>query len=97
MYNGDIISICICIKERLKQWVNNYIFLVPNAFHHKASTFKVFKRKKIHFTKINSRFQAREKKHFIESDGQKRDRSVILERTIYLEMNNTEFWSVDSE
>ena len=58
MHNGNIISICICIKERLKQLVNNYIFLVPNAFHHiKASTFKVFKRKKSISQKLTQDFR----------------------------------------
>ena len=99
MYNGNIISNCICIKERLKQWVNNYIFLVLNAFHHvQASTFKVFKRKKVHFTtKIDLKFQASEKIHFIKSDSQNGTRSSILERSICLEMNKTEFLSEGSE
>lgn len=61
------------------------------------TSFKVFKNNKVYFRKINLKFQAREKIHFIESDDQKRTRSVILERTIYLEMNKVEFWSVNSE
>ena len=61
------------------------------------SSFKDFKSNKVHFTKINSRFQAREKIHFIESDDQNRTRSSKIERSIYLEVNKTEFWSVNSE
>lgn len=59
--------------------------------------FKVVKNNNVYSRKINLRFQAIEKKHFIESDGQQSGRSGILERTIYLEMNKTEFWSVNSE
>ena len=61
------------------------------------TSFKDFKSNKVHFTKINSRFQAREKIHFIESDDQNRTRSSKIERSIYLEVNKTEFWSVNSE
>ncbi len=41
--------------------------------------------------------QASEKVYFIKSDSQIRTKSDILARTIYLEMNKTEFWSVNSE
>ena len=61
------------------------------------TSFKVFKNNKVYSKKINLKFHEREKIHFIESDDQKRTRSVILERTIYLEMNKVEFWSVNSE
>ena len=61
------------------------------------TSIKVFKNNKVYSRKINLKFQEREKIHFIESDNQKRTRSVILERTIYLEMNKVEFWSVNSE
>jgi hypothetical protein len=61
------------------------------------TSFKVFKNNKVYSRKINLKFQEREKIHVIESDDQKRTRSVILERTIYLEMNKAEFWSVNSE
>ncbi len=44
------------------------------------SPFKVFKNSKVYSRKINLKFQAREKIHFIESDDQNRTRSVILER-----------------
>ena len=99
MYNGNIISNCICIKERLKQWVNNYIFLVLNAFHHvQASTLKVFKRKKVHFTtKINLKFQANKKILFIKSAYQNGTRSSIVERSIYVQLNKTKFVSESSE
>ena len=125
MHNGNIISNCICIKERLKQWVNNYIYLVLNAFHQvrtafnailskynsnkscksptcpssesRISSFKVFKSNKVHFTKITLLFQASEKIHFNKSDSQNGTRSGILERSICLEMNKTEFLSESSE
>jgi hypothetical protein len=58
---------------------------------------KVFKGRKVDYTKINLKFQASEKIHFIESDGQDRTRNAILERTICLEMNKTEFLREDSE
>jgi len=61
------------------------------------TSFKVSKNNKVYSRKINLKFQEREKIHFIESDDQKRTRSVILEITIYLEMNKVEFWSVNSE
>lgn len=120
-----MISNSNCIKKRLKQPIDNYIFLMLNTFHHvqtafneilakynsnksfkspthppsesQISSFKDFKSNKVHFTKINSRFQAREKIHFIESDDQNRTRSSKIERLIYLEVNKTEFWSVNSE
>jgi hypothetical protein len=126
MHNSHIKRNCNCIKERLKQWVDNYIYLVLNIFRHvqtafnaifskynsnkscksptctcsesQISTFKVFKRKKVHFTtKINLKFQASEKVRFIKSDSQNGTRSSILERSICLEMNKKEFWSESSE
>ena len=44
------------------------------------TSFKVFKNNEVYFRKINLKFQAREKIHFIESDDQNRIRNVILER-----------------
>jgi hypothetical protein len=61
------------------------------------TSFKVFKNNEVYSRKINLKLQAREKIHFIESDDENRTRSGLLERTIYLEMNKTEFWSVNSE
>ena len=101
-----------CITNRLKRWVDNYIFLVLNTLHHVQtafnailskykpnkgfksptrppsesqispfkSPFKVFKNNKVYSRKINLKFQASEKTHFIESDDQNRTRSVTLER-----------------
>ena len=61
------------------------------------TSFKVFKNNEVYFRKINLKFQAREKIHIIESDDENRTKSAILERTIYLEMNKTEFLREGSE
>ena len=61
------------------------------------TSFRGFKNNEVYFRKINLKFQAREKIHIIESDDENRTKSAILERTIYLEMNKAEFWSVNSE
>lgn len=61
------------------------------------TSFKVFKNNEVYFRKINLKFQAREKIHFIESYDENRTKSAILERTIYLEMNKTEFLREGSE
>jgi hypothetical protein len=39
MKNDNIKSNCNCISKCLKRWVDNYIFLVLNAFHHVQTTF----------------------------------------------------------
>src|SRR6188474_3221489 len=51
------------------------------------TSFKVFKNNKVYSRKINLKFQEREKILIIESDDQMRTRGVILERTLYLEVN----------
>ena len=50
------------------------------------TSFSVFKNNEVYFRKINLKFQARKKIHFIESDDENRTKSAILERTIYLEI-----------
>ena len=50
------------------------------------TSFRVFKNNEGYFRKINLKFQARKKIHFIESDDENRTKSAILERTIYLEI-----------
>lgn len=125
MQNDNIKSNWNCISKYLKRWVDNYIFLVLNAFHHVQTTFNailsnykpnkgfksptrtpaespissfnLFKNNKVYSRKTNFRFRASENTYFIESDDEKRTRSSMIERTIYLEVNKTEFWSVDSE
>ena len=78
---------------------SNKSFKLPThpPFESQISSFNDSKNNKVHFTKINSRFQAREKIHIIESDDENRTKSAILERTIYLEMNKTEFLREGSE
>ena len=125
MKNGNMISNFNCIKKHLKRWVDNYIFLVLNAFHHvkiafnailskynsnkisksptndsteyQISSFQVLKSNRVHIRKTNLKVEASEKICFIESDDQNRTRSSILERSICLEMNKTEFLSESSE
>ena len=60
-------------------------------------TQKYFNREKVHITENNLSFQAREKIHFIESDNPNRTRNGKIERTLSLEVNKTEIWSVNSE
>jgi len=69
----------------------------PSPSESQVSSFKIFKSDKVHYKKINLKFQASEKIHFIESDDQNRTRSGKIERSISLEVNKTEFWSVNSE
>jgi hypothetical protein len=59
--------------------------------------FRAFKSNKIHFTERSLIFQASEKIHSIGSDGQNGTRSSIVERSICLEMNKTEFLSESGE
>jgi hypothetical protein len=59
--------------------------------------FKAFKSRKVHFTERNLIFQASEKIHFITSDDQNGTRSSIVERSIRLKMNETEFLSESGE
>lgn len=61
------------------------------------SSFNVFKSNKVHFRKINLKFQVSERIHIFKSDGQKGTRRSILERSICLEMNETEFLTEGNE
>ena len=58
---------------------------------------KGFQKRQCSFEENSRIFQASEKIHFIESDDQNRTRSSKIERSIFLEMNKTDFWSVNSE
>jgi hypothetical protein len=70
------------ILSILSKYYSNKSFKSPThpILEFLISLFKDFKSNKVHFTKINLKFQAREKIHFIESDDQNRTRNVILER-----------------
>lgn len=78
---------------------SNKSFKLPThpPFESQISSFNDSKNNKVHFTKINSRFQAREKIHIIESDDQNRTRSSIVKRSIYVQLNKTKFVSESSE
>ena len=58
---------------------------------------KAFKSNKVHFKKMSLKVQASEKTQFIESDSQNGTKSGILERSICLEMNESESLSENSE
>ncbi|HEY6950282.1 MAG TPA: hypothetical protein VI146_06700, partial [Nitrososphaeraceae archaeon] len=59
--------------------------------------FKAFKSNKVHFTERCLIFQASDKIQFIRSGDQNGTRSSIVERSIRLEMNKTEFSSESGE
>ena len=62
-----------------------------------VSSFKVVNNNEVYFKKTNLKLQAIEEIQFIESDSQNRTRSGKIERTLSLEVNKTESWSVNSE
>jgi hypothetical protein len=68
-----------------------------DSTEYQISPFQVLKSNKVHIRKTNLKVEASEKIYFIESDYQNRTRSSILERSICLEMNKTEFLSEGSE
>lgn len=68
-----------------------------DSTEYQISPLQVLKSSKVHIRKTNLKVEASEKIYFIESDYQNRTRSRIIERSISLEMNKTEFLSEGSE
>ena len=68
-----------------------------DSTEYQISPFQVLKSNKIHIRKTNLKVEGSEKIYSIESDYQNRTRSSIIERSISLEMNKTEFLSEGSE
>jgi hypothetical protein len=71
--------------------------LTSDSTEYPISPFQVLKSNKVHIRKTNLKVEASEKICFIEFNDQNRTRSIILERSICLEMNKTEFLSKGSE
>ena len=64
---------------------------------YQISPFQVLKSNEVQIRKTKLKVEASEKIQFIESDSQNGTKSGILERSICLEMNKTEFLSESSE
>lgn len=68
-----------------------------DSTEYQISPFQVLKSNKVHIRKTILKAEASERIQFIESDSQNGTKSGIHERSVCLEMNETEFLSEGSE
>ena len=94
MLNNLSIQLLLLLKQKSNQRIKS---ASSPSSKYRILPQKDFDKVKIHMIENNLSVQASEKIYFIESDRKNRTRSGMRERTLCLEMNETEFWSVNSE